>query len=1051
MVLLLAFLLASFPARNSDLWMHLATGRALAAGEYRFGTDLFAYTTAGADWVNHSWLFDLLAYGLYEVGGGPGLILFKAALITLLAAVLLNLGRRGGDWFVPSLCTGATLLAMGPWLTLHSVCVSYLFLALTIWLLERHRPRATLGRDLASRWPLLGLFVLWVNLDSWFVLGPLAVALYALGRGMDPSPERLGRDRPVACAPGLGPRYTLMQGALILAAGLAVLLVNPHHFRALTLPAALMPPDNEVLRTDPVFQGLYLSPWEGSYFRSGFAGGPGGVAYFLLVLAGALSFVLNGSGWRWERALLWLAFFLLSAYRARAVPFFAIVAGPITAWNVQEYLSRRATTLIPERLTAAGRRLAVLAALGLVVAAWPGWLQPRPFERRQWDVEPDPGLRETARQIGRWRRQGRLGPEARGFNFVPDVANYCAWFCPAEKGFLDSRLPLCAPVAEDFAAVRQGLTADWGQPASSGGGEDWRAVLRRRHVSHLIVYERSPLRMARALRNLFAAPREWPLLYLRGRAVVFGWRDPAGRRTARAPAVPELDLNRMAFQVDGSPPVPLHGPPRDAHSPPWWGAFLRARLGRSADQDEASVHLMHFEASRGAYRAGYLRAWQNGLVAALAPGVAADGSPLVVAADLGLRLHLAAPRQARPRPAARRSAPPLESLGLVLANGYLAGLDDGPPGVLLLAVRAARRAVAARPDDAAAHLVLGECYLWLAGTTRERLWDGLTNLRRVQAVTSFRTALALGLDASQANRAQEALAALFREMGHLDLALEHAQALLRSTRGAGPAPGESADRYADRLDRLESGVDRLAEEVRSNRELYAANSKNLRVYDRADFARRKKLGGMALEVLLASDYAAFGGPGMALELRLLLETGQADKVLRWMDPDQKKPLGADLYYRLQFQAKAVAGDYAGVDADLTTLLGGGEKRRRDKTLTTQEAMAVVIGRSVLEGRLQSTSLADAVRVTRDRQRAFRTIQEMVSSLRREADLRVLRGVLALESGRTRRARADFRKALAIWQSRAAAAAGSGLDFPARPVAQGYEELFEKSLEQRAVK
>src|SRR5438270_700119 len=38
-VLLYAFLAASFPARNSDLWMHLAAGRLIAAGNYHFGVD----------------------------------------------------------------------------------------------------------------------------------------------------------------------------------------------------------------------------------------------------------------------------------------------------------------------------------------------------------------------------------------------------------------------------------------------------------------------------------------------------------------------------------------------------------------------------------------------------------------------------------------------------------------------------------------------------------------------------------------------------------------------------------------------------------------------------------------------------------------------------------------------------------------------------------------------------------------------------------------------------------------------------------------------------
>src|SRR5262249_8278573 len=43
-VLLLAFAVALFPARNSDLLMNLAAGRLLAQGQYHFGVDPFAFT-----------------------------------------------------------------------------------------------------------------------------------------------------------------------------------------------------------------------------------------------------------------------------------------------------------------------------------------------------------------------------------------------------------------------------------------------------------------------------------------------------------------------------------------------------------------------------------------------------------------------------------------------------------------------------------------------------------------------------------------------------------------------------------------------------------------------------------------------------------------------------------------------------------------------------------------------------------------------------------------------------------------------------------------------
>ncbi|MFZ4647680.1 MAG: hypothetical protein ACOYNP_18140, partial [Gemmataceae bacterium] len=61
-ILLVALLSSSFIARNSDLWLHLATGRMLANGTYQFGTDPFTHTMEHHYWANHSWLFD---WGLY--------------------------------------------------------------------------------------------------------------------------------------------------------------------------------------------------------------------------------------------------------------------------------------------------------------------------------------------------------------------------------------------------------------------------------------------------------------------------------------------------------------------------------------------------------------------------------------------------------------------------------------------------------------------------------------------------------------------------------------------------------------------------------------------------------------------------------------------------------------------------------------------------------------------------------------------------------------------------------------------------------------------------
>src|SRR5258708_34221442 len=105
-----------------------------------------------------------------------------------------------------------------------------------------------------------------------------------------------------------------------------------------------------------------------------------------------LSFVLNRARWTWQRVLPWLGLALLSVFQVRAVPFFAIVAGPVLARDLQESLARRfaaaeGQSLIWRRRVLAWQALTIVFVLVLSVCAWPGWLQGAPYEPRRWAVE----------------------------------------------------------------------------------------------------------------------------------------------------------------------------------------------------------------------------------------------------------------------------------------------------------------------------------------------------------------------------------------------------------------------------------------------------------------------------------------------------------------------------------------------------------------------------------------------------------------------------------------------------------------------------------------
>src|SRR5262249_28769192 len=86
LLLVFAFLCASFKATNPDLFLHLATGRLIAEGKYSFGTDPFTFTSQGT-WVNTSWLFDLGTYAVHSIPqiGAVALVVLKALVAALTA------------------------------------------------------------------------------------------------------------------------------------------------------------------------------------------------------------------------------------------------------------------------------------------------------------------------------------------------------------------------------------------------------------------------------------------------------------------------------------------------------------------------------------------------------------------------------------------------------------------------------------------------------------------------------------------------------------------------------------------------------------------------------------------------------------------------------------------------------------------------------------------------------------------------------------------------------------------------------------------------------
>lgn len=934
-VLLFAFVVSLFPITNPDFFRQLAIGRMLAEGKYTFGVDPLVYTSEGY-YVDHSWLFGLVLYGLYQMPAidGAGLVILKGLAIAVLAGVMLRVGRRAGQsLWIPAACTLLALLAISPRLFLQPACLSLLFLGLTLWLLAGSQ---------RGWWLLPPLFALWVNCDAWFVLGPLTVALYLLGEALQRLQSGEERDNLETL-----PRVDVRTLGTVLLVGIAACLLNPHHYHALRLPTELgFLSGNDLIERDAQFSTLFLSPLRKEYYEPVLGGSVAGVAYWPLLLVGLLSFVVVYDRLPWRWLAVWFGFALLSLYNMRAIPFFAVACGPLAAWNWLDFAERRAATAhvtkAQRNWSLGGRALTLLIGLALLLTSVPGWLQAKsgddtqPYKNRRlgWEVRVDPSLEAMAQTIRSWREAGLLGDiPPHWFNLRHEIANYLAWYAPGEQVFLDRDMPQFHDAAADYVALRQALS-DLADESSHSEGEplaleQTRRLLRKYGVRYWIFDNRARSKadlVARFL--LFTERKEWILCAQQGSVAIFAWHDP--HPPTPAPSDPAqglaLHLQRAAFGPDAAP-APPSGPDPTVSPPPWWQIWQLAAPPSSLDRESAVLDELLYKTREQPqqtlqeYQNGV--AWQTATAAATIP-LALPSGPLpnnLLALHWSWVYHDLFPQGAVQPIRAPREA---EMSALEARAGYINAQLQDPPAMLYLEVRAARRAVSANPEDAFSYFLLGQAYKRLSRQRLEqallKFVPGTAEIRQAQAAAALQSFLRLQPDADSAADAHEILFSVYAQQNYLDAAVHHLRHLLakRTTRRPSNIPPEQ---YSKMLDSMSAELTRRESQLSDRQNSYDVNTVRKTGLERVKVAMELGLTDTALAALedFAREEIMNLDPNqqriIAQVTAMAFELGRLDKA-RELLPNRDKldgqpirPDYVDFYVRLA----AANGDYEEAD------------------------------------------------------------------------------------------------------------------------------------------
>ncbi len=298
---------------DGDTGWHIRTGEWILAHHQFPYQDMFSFSMPGKPWFAWEWLWDVIAAWIYDRTGLGGVVLASFAIICLTFALLYRLIFRRSQNVLVSI--GLTVLsAAGS--TIHWLARPHLFTMLFTVIYLSILERVREGRRKLLLWlPLLA--VLWTNLHGGFIFGIIIVGLIGAGELVGAVLAATSEERWKAVRASV-PYLATATGCL------AASLVNPYtyHLHQHILEYA----------RDPR-QSAFIIEFQSVNFQNS------GAEFFEMMLAlgfsAAMWYVVRK---RFSEAMLLVAWAHVSLLIVRNVPIFMIVAAPLTATAVVDWL-----------------------------------------------------------------------------------------------------------------------------------------------------------------------------------------------------------------------------------------------------------------------------------------------------------------------------------------------------------------------------------------------------------------------------------------------------------------------------------------------------------------------------------------------------------------------------------------------------------------------------------------------------------------------------------------------------------------------------------------
>jgi hypothetical protein len=377
-----------------------------------------------------------------------------------------------------------------------------------------------------------------------------------------------------------------------------------------------------------------------------------------------------------------------------------------------------------------------------------------------------------------------------------------------------------------------------------------------------------------------------------------------------------------------------------------------------------------------------------------------------------------------------RQAIEIIAFRFTLGHGWQ--LDPGPPEALYLALRATRQASHDAPDDPMAYLLRGEVYSALYQQTRESRYatHELREIRRAQICISLQTALRLDPDLIQAH---EILYKMYAGMNIVDLETEHFREFLRLTRERSRFPGETTESFDKLVKAMEEELTKMEERVRKYTETYTTQTPDKEPWQKAAIAFGKfGLAQTALDELTKmskDDYSRLVETSQAeargtaiLQIDLLFLLGRSDDLAKTLSPGPEQSLdkvldrhpqyGVPLYDWFRLKLAAATGNYEEADGYFEPMIDGIHKQGRAEI---ERVFIETFCHQATRATGFASPLADVINFRLYWRTGYdQMLLTHLGTRTREAELRTLRGWLALEAGDISTAKRELRRAFLVW-------------------------------------